>query len=97
MKMPSLDKLRTEFQDVITDGVPRVSRGDVYMLDDYVLLLQELGYDVDYENIYDGYGFIAQVTIDGENHALWQGGITGIDHSVLVVQNSIDRFEKSNR
>lgn len=54
MKTLFLDELRTEFQDVITDGVPRVSRGDAYMLDEYVLLLQESGYEVDYENIYDG-------------------------------------------
>ena len=94
MNGPSLDELQSEFQDVITDGVPRISRGDEYMLDEYVLLLQEIGYDVDYENIYDGSGFIAQVNINGENHALWQGGITGIDHSVLVVQKSIDGFEK---
>lgn len=94
MKMPSLEELRTEFQDVITDGVPHVSRGDAYLVDEYVLLLQKLGYNVDYENIYDGDGFIAQVTINGENHALWQGGITGIDHSVLVVQKSIGRIEK---
>lgn len=94
MNMPSLDELRTEFQDVITDAVPRVSRGDRYMLDEYVLLLRKLGYDVDYENIYDDNGFLAQVTINGENHAIWQGGIMDIDHSVLVVQKSIGAFEK---
>ena len=70
MKKPSRDDLENEFQDIITDGVPRISRGDEYPLDEYVLLLKEIGYDADYENIYDDSGFIAQVTIDGENHAL---------------------------
>lgn len=71
MNEPIHDELVDEFNEVISDGLPRISRADEYLVDEYVLLLQKMGFDVDYENINADQGFIAQVTIDGENHALW--------------------------
>lgn len=95
MNDPTHDELVDEFHEVISDGLPRISRGDEYLVDEYVLLLQKMGFDADYENIYDDHGFIAQVTIDGKNHALWQGGITNVEQSVLTVQHPVEDFERS--
>lgn len=94
MSPPSYDELLDEFAEVMENGVPVVSVGDSYCVDDYVLLLDEMGYEVELEDLVDDFGFIAQVTINGEDHALWEGGITGVGHRVLKVHKPITMFEK---
>lgn len=94
MNCPSLPELLKEFSEIITDGEPQISPGDSYDLDSYVLLLEQLGYQVSYENLVDDYGFIAQVSINGDKHALWEGGISSINHVVKEVQNPLQEFDK---
>lgn len=90
---PPTDELLSEFSDVMTDGEPNVSAGDSYNIDAYVELVKQIGYDIDYHNLVDEYGFIAQVTINEQNHAVWQGGITEINHSVLLIQQPLEEFD----
>jgi hypothetical protein len=94
MKAPSINDLTTEFSGVMSDDEPQISAGDHYNIDNYVRLVEQLGYDIDYQNVVDEFGFIAQVTINGENHVIWQGGITDINQSVLSVQRPLEDFEK---
>jgi len=94
MKAPSINDLTTEFSGVMSDDEPQISAGDHYNIDNYVRLVEQLGYDIDYQNVVDEFGFIAQVTINGENHVVWQGGITDINQSVLSVQRPLEDFEK---
>lgn len=93
MTGPSQDELLEEFRPVLENGEPIIQCGDCYPIDNYTLLLQHLGYAVEYKNIHSDYGFIAQVRIDGTRHAVWQGGILQTDHSVLAVQQPLSEFE----
>jgi len=88
------DELLDEFSEVLVDGEPQVSAGDSYDIDKYVNLLERLGYDADYENLVDDYGFIAQVTINGQNHAVWEGGIRSVHHNVFLIQQPLESFQK---
>lgn len=92
----TLDELTETFRAVMEDGEPKIRAGHCFMIDDYILLLRRIGYNADYENIYSEYGFIAQVRINGIRHALWQGGITKTDHSVLKVQRPLTEFDAKN-
>lgn len=95
MNRPSLPELLERFSEIIIDGEPQISAGDSYDLDSYVLLLEHLGYQVTYENLVDDYGFIAQVRINGDKHALWEGGISVTNHIVKEVQNPLQEFDKT--
>jgi len=58
--------------------VDEVGLGDWRNIDDYVSELQEAGYDAEYENLWSGsFGFTAELTIDGEVHAVFEGGSFG--------------------
>ncbi|NIC01031.1 hypothetical protein [Halobacterium sp. R2-5] len=96
MTRPSHEELIERFRGRLYNGEPRIFQGDVYPIDDYVLLLNNLGYDATYENLYDEYGFLAQVTINEVTHAIWQGGFLRTEQSVLAVQRSLTSFERRN-
>jgi len=89
----TLDELTEKFRTAMEDGEPQIQPGDCFMIDEYIQLLRRLGYNADYENIHSDYGFIAEVRVNGALHALWQGGITQIDHSVLAVQRPLTEFD----
>lgn len=93
MTEPTNDELTETFRSAMKDGQPQIQAGDSYPIDDYILLLRNLGYTADYKNIHSEYGFIAQVRINGTRHALWQGGITHSGHSVLEVQRPLTEFD----
>jgi hypothetical protein len=94
MNTPSVDELTAEFSKVMEDGKPKISGGDQYDIDKYVRLVEQLGYNIDYQNVVNDYGFIAKVTINGKNHAVWQGGIIALDQSILTVLRPLEAFEK---
>lgn len=87
-----LDELTERLRPVMEDGEPQIRPGHCFMIANYILLLRHLGYNADYENIRSGYGFVARVRINGIRHAIWQGGITQTDHSVLEVEQPLSKF-----
>lgn len=88
------EELLDEFSDVLVDGEPQVSAGERHDIDKYVNLLEHLGYDADYENLVDEYGFIAQVRVNGRDHAIWEGGFRSIHHHVFIIQHPLDSIQE---
>jgi hypothetical protein len=96
MTRPSHEDLIKRFHGCLDKGEPRISQGDAYLVDDYVLLLNNLGYAATYETLYDEFGFLSQVKINEEKHAIWQGGLIRREQSVLAVQRPLTTFERRN-
>lgn len=94
MNSPPIDELTTEFSRVMEDGEPKITGGESYNIDDYVQLVNHLGYDIDYQNVVNDYGFIAKVTINGQNHAVWEGGMITSGQSILAVLRPLETFDK---
>lgn len=61
-----------------TSEVERIEAGDYRNIDTYVAELREAGFDVSYENLWDGTsGFFAKVMVNDQIHAYFEGGPTG--------------------
>jgi len=57
--------------------VEEVSPGDFQDIDEYVEELEDAGLDASYENIVDGFGFVAVLTVEGRQHAVFENSPTG--------------------
>lgn len=70
--------------------IDTIRSGDYKNIDEYVNELESAGIkNVDYENIWSGdSGFTAVVTINGQEHAVFEGDMT--DHMVKEVKKDLD-------
>lgn len=60
------------------DLVDEVEAGDYRDIDSYVEELREAGLEADYRNVFDsGIDFIAILTVEGEEHAVFQSDVFG--------------------
>ncbi len=69
--------VHTPINEISKKKIGEIEAGEIKPIDDYIEELREAGYDADYENVVnDSAGFVAKVTVNGELHATWEGGMT---------------------
>jgi hypothetical protein len=72
-------------------SVDELRPGDWKDVDEYTRELRETGYKADYRNLWSGTnGFTAIVTVEGVEHAIFEGSITG--HLVKEVKNPVQQI-----
>jgi len=75
--------------------VDEIQPGDFIDIDSYVKKLENEGYDTNYENIItDATGFVAKLKVNGEQHAVWEGGSAFGGQMVRRVDTPLIEIEK---